>query len=227
MVSPHLAKAMPSLGTTTIRSAFGERTYDTVERIDIDFLGTTRHTSALVAPTLDNSYQPPFAVTIKLDAPTIFAEAVILDFWLLSVSRPDQRDQDLWLAAPAWFIQDICLIELESRSGPVMALFDTGAGISVLNAAQFAEDALDLRPFFELEIGDATGAKVTQQVALCAGLRIRNSVVPDFHCFSTDLQAVEKALGCDIHMVFGANAMLRSGFRWLIERSSGKVCFTV
>jgi len=177
----------------------------------------------------DGSDQPPFVADIKLDAPTIFAKALIFDFRLLNVSRPEQRADDSWLAVPARFVEDkdICLLELASRTAPIWALFDTGAGLSVLNSARIEKDALDLQPSFALEVSDATGARATQRVALCSGLRVGNTLVPDFHCLSIDLQVIEKALGCDIHMVFGANAMLRSGFSWLIDKPAKEVFFAV
>jgi len=227
-ISPQLAEAMPRVGTTTVRSAFEGRTYETVENIEIAFLGDARLTTALVTPVLDDGDQPPFVANIKLDAPTIFDKPLIFDFRLLSVSRPKQRGDEMWLTVPARFVEDkgICLLELASRSGPITALFDTGAGLSVLNSARIERGAFEFTPAFELEIGDATGAKATQRVARCSGLRVESIVVPDFHCFLTDLRAIEKALGCDIHMVFGANAMLRSGLSWLIDKPNEEVLFT-
>jgi len=92
----------------------------------------------------------------------------------------------------------------------------------VLNTAHLEEISLDLQPAFELEISDATGAKMTQKLELCSGLRIENTVLPPFDCFSTDLQGIEKALGARVDMVFGANAMLKSGLRWLFDRPGNK-----
>jgi hypothetical protein len=169
-----------------------------------------------VAPVLDDGDQPPFVAHIKLDAPTIFNEALIVDFRLLSVSRPEQRTDASWLEVPVRFVEDkgICLLELASRSGPgpITALFDTGASLSVLNPSRIEKGALELNPSFELEVSDATEARTAQGGALCSGLRVGNVPIPHFHCFTVDLQAIEKALGFDIHMVLGANAMLRSGF---------------
>jgi hypothetical protein len=111
---------------------------------------------------------------------------------------------------------------LATQNGPLSALFDTGAGLSVVNTAHLEEIGLDLQPAFELEISDATGAKMTQKLELCSGLRIQNTVLPSFDCFSTDLQGIEKALGARVDMVFGANAMLKSGLRWLFDRAVNK-----
>jgi len=84
-----------------------------------------------------------------------------------------------------------------------------------------------LQPSFELEISDATGAKTNQKLALCSGLLVGNTVLPPFDCFATDLQTIEVALGCRIDMIFGANAMLKCGYRWLFDRLANEAFVAV
>ncbi|MBO9336821.1 MAG: aspartyl protease family protein [Roseiflexus sp.] len=221
-ISPKLAESLPRTGTVTIGSAFEQRVFEAVEAIEIGFLGYNRRVGARVKPISDSAL--PFNSDVTLDASTIFAQTLIFDFRLLGILLPKQVSGELWLELLTKFVEDtgICLIQLASQNATVSALFDTGAGLSVINSAHIEELGLDLQPAFELEIGDAVGAKTTQTVSLCSGLRIADAALPPFDCFSADLQAIEKVLGCRIDMVFGANAMLKSGFRWLFDKLAGK-----
>jgi hypothetical protein len=220
-ISPKLAEGLPRAGTITVGSAFEQRVFE------IDFLGNVHCTNAYVNQISDGGL--PFNTDLTLDAPSIFAKALIFDFRLMGIILPKQVSGELWIEVPAKFIEDkgLCIIQLVSQNGVVSALFDTGAGLSVVNSAHIEEIRLDLQAAFELEISDSTGAKTTQKLALCSGLRIGDTVMPPFDCFSTDLQAIEKALGCRIDMVFGANAMLKSGFRWLFDKLADKAFVAV
>ena len=226
-ISPKLAEGLPRAETITVGSAFEQRAFDTIENIEIDFLGNVHCINARVNQIADGDL--PFNAGVTLDAPTIFAKALIFDFRLMYILLPKQVSGESWVGLPAKFVEDkdICLIQLASQNGTIHALFDTGAGLSAVNSAHLEEIRLDLQPAFELEINDATGAKRTQKLAVCSGLRIGDTVLPPFDCFSTDLQAIEKALGCRIDMVFGANAMLKSGFRWLFDRLEGEAFVAV
>jgi hypothetical protein len=226
-ISPKLAEGLPRAGTITVGSAFEQRVFDTVEDIEIDFLGNVHCINACVNQISDGDL--PFNADVTLDAPTIFAKALIFDFRLMGIMLPKQVSGESWIGLPAKFVEDkgLCIIQLVSQNGAVSVLFDTGAGFSAVNSAHIEEIRLDLQPAFELEISDSTGAKRTQKLAVCSGLRIGDTVLPPFDCFSTDLQAIEKALGCRIDMVFGANAMLKSGFRWLFDKPADKAFVAV
>jgi hypothetical protein len=226
-ISPRLAGGLPRAGTITLGSAFEQRSFDTVENIEIDFLGNTHHFNAHVNQVTDGDL--PFTADVTLDAPTIFAKPILFDFRLMGILLPKQASGGLWIKLPAKFIENmgLCIIQLQSQNGAIHALFDTGAGLSVLNSAHSEELKLDLQPGFALEISDATGAKTVQQLALCSGLRVGSTVLPPFDCFSTDLQAIEKVLGCRIDLIFGANAMIKTGFRWLFDRSANEAFVAV
>jgi hypothetical protein len=227
-VSQKLAEGLPRSGTTPVTSAFEHRMFDTVGDIEIDFLDHIRCSDAYVEQTQAvNRF--PFITDVTVGAPTIFAKALILDFRLTGIMRPQQVSYESWTALPAKFVEnkDICLIQLTSQSGTIHVLFDTGAGFSVVNSVHIDEIRLDLESAFELEINDATGAKMNQKLSLCSGLRIGNTVLPPFDCFSTNLEAIEKGLNCHIDLILGANAMLKSGYRWLFDKLAGEAFVAV
>ncbi len=221
-VSPQLADNLQRVGKTAVRSAFGQEEFETVA-VDIEFLGNMQQaTQARVYEAHDN--QLPFQSMLTLDAPTLFARPVIFDFRLLGLFPSLQDLESDWVGIPSKFTkQGLCLIQFISSGCPIWALFDTGAGISVINSAHLDEIALSLRPAYEIEIGDATGAKSIQEVDLCSGLQLDVISLPPFDCFAVDLQGIEEAIGCRIDLIFGANAMLKSGLRWLFDQPEGRV----
>jgi len=158
-ISPKLAEALPRAGTITVGSAFEQRVFDTVEDIEIDFLGNVHCINACVNQISDGDL--PFNVDVTLDAPTIFSKALIFDFRLMGIMLPKQVSGESWIGLPAKFVEDkgLCIIQLVSQNGAVSVLFDTGAGFSAVNSAHIEEIRLDLQPAFELEISDSTGAK--------------------------------------------------------------------
>ena len=206
-----------------VSSAFEQKAFEIVADIEVDFLGNVQHISPHINQGADEGL--PFTSQITLGAPTIFARPLVLDFRMLGILPPKQTSRDSWTSLPVHFLEGagMCVIQLASLNGPIQALFDTGAGVSVINTAHSQEIGLDMHPAFSLEVYDATGTKTTQKLATCSGLRIGSSTLPWFDCFSTDLQVIEKGLGCRVDMVFGANAMLKSGYRWLFDMPAGKV----
>ncbi|MCS7040576.1 MAG: retroviral-like aspartic protease family protein, partial [Anaerolineae bacterium] len=118
---------------------------------------------------------------------------------------------------------DLCLFTMQFSNRPVIALFDTGAGISAVNTTHLNELHLNLKPAFELEVGDATGEKVTQSIVRCSDLSINGILLPPFDCLQSDFQSIENAIGHRIDLIFGANILLKSGLRWLFDKPAGKV----
>ena len=220
-VSPQLADHLPRTGKMTIRSAFGQEEFETVA-VEIEFLGNTQQTHARVYEAHDN--QLPFQSALTLDARTLFARPMIFDFRLLGLLPPSPSMESDWIEIPSKFTkQGLVLVQFIASGRPIWGLFDTGAGLSVVNAAHLDEMGLSLRPAYEMEIGDATGAKSLQEVQLCSGLYLDTIPLPPFDCFAVDLQSIEEAIGHRIDLIFGANAMLKSGLRWLFDQSEGEV----
>jgi hypothetical protein len=222
-VSQKLAESLPRTGAVQATGAFEQRNFDTVGEVEIGFMGST-HTGSAYVDRVPADESLPFNADLSLGAPTIFAKPLLFDFRLLGIMTLQSSSREDWISLPAKYIEtkDICIVQFTSQDGTIQALFDTGAGLSVVNSAHVEEIKLDLRLTYELGIYDAVGAKTNQQLAACSNLQIGDSVMPSFDCFFADLQAIEKGLGCRIDMVFGANAMLKSGFRWLFDRASEK-----
>lgn len=71
---------------------------------------------------------------MTLSAPVIFGQPVIFDFRLLHLALPHQLAVESWAELDATYLArtDLCLLKLHSSGdAPVVALFDTGVGVSV------------------------------------------------------------------------------------------------
>ncbi len=222
-VSPQVAGDGPRTGSMAIRGAFGQEEFERTA-VDVEFLGHARR--SVQARIHEGQAELPFDSALTLDAPTLFAQPIVLDFRLIAIYRPGpERTENGWAEVPGQFTaQGLCLVQGTSPEGrPIWALFDTGAGLSVMNARHLDANGLALSPAYTIEIKDATGAKSIQEVALCSGLRLHGLSLPPFDGFATDLQGIEEALGHRIDVILGANAMLKSGLRWRFDPQAGQV----
>jgi hypothetical protein len=222
-VSPQSAIGKPDAGSKKIGSAFDQKVFQSVGDIEIEFLGYYHRVNAQVHQMEEGNL--PFVSNITLDAPTIFAHPIIFDFRLMGIMLPAETSGEDWRELPARYMdgKDLCIVQMGSGRHVVQALFDTGAGVSVINSVHLAEIELDLKPAYTLEISDATGAKTMQELSSCSGLQLDNIGMPPFDCFPIDLQGIENAIDTRIDLVFGANAMIKSGFRWQFNKPENKV----
>ncbi len=217
---PDWARSLPRAEPITVRSAFEARTYETVNAT-LEFLG-------VIAPpqrTLVHAAReivPSFEVPMVLNASVMFAAPLVLDFRTLAVYRPDAVADLAWQEVPARRArQGLWLLELTAPRGPAWALFDTGAGLTVFNAAHLDDLGLDLRPGYRLRVTDATDAAAYQDIVACQGLSVAGRPLPG-DGFVVDLTAVEQALAHRVDLVLGVTTFLRSGLRWRFEPASGR-----
>ncbi len=154
----------------------------------------------------------------------LFRQPIIYDFRVLGLLPVNQSISDDWFDVPCKFLEvGLCMVEMSYKRKPVKALFDTGAGLSVVNARWIEENDVVLEKGYEIEIGDATREKRVQEERYCSGVRVGKSNLPLFGVFVTDLQGIEETLNRQIDIVFGANAMIKSELRWLFDRVNSRV----
>ncbi len=225
-VSNRIAKNLPQKGKMIARSAFGEREFDTVS-VRVKFLGTDiQDVEARIKKEDDPA---PFRSDLTLDGNTLLSQPLIYDFHILGLLpaelfAADGEFTEEWTKIPSKFLDNgLCILEMKANDKILKAIFDTGAGLTVVNSAHGTENRLELKPEYEIEIHDATGAKSKQVINSCMGLQIGKMEIPPFDSFVSDLHDIEEALGERIDLVFGANSMLKSGLRWFFDRETNKV----
>ena len=220
-VSQKIAKELPRTGKTKIRSAFGEEEFETVS-VNVEFLGN--QLANVKARIRNDDSSTPFKTDITLDGNILFGRSLIYDFHILGLLPADEVNTKGWNEIPSKFLgKGLCILKMNIGGNAVNALFDTGAGITVINSRHIEENRFILEKGYEMEITDATGTKSKQMINVCRGLQIGEIKHPPFDSIVTDLQDIEEPLGERIDLVFGANAMLKSGLRWLFNRAKGKV----
>lgn len=221
-ISRKLAKNVPITGKMKIGSAFDQKVFDVVENLEIEFFGHKYQTKARI---FENSNEYPFDTNVILNSSIIYGQPLIFDFRLLHLVQPHQLSILTWSEVEAKYLEktNLCLIQLKFAEKSITALFDTGAGISAVNSAHLKELQLNLKPAYDLDVGDSTGAKTIQTVMICSDLSVNNWILPSFDCFATDLKPIENAIGHRIDLIFGINLMLKSGLRWLFDKYAEKV----
>ncbi|MGC8669276.1 MAG: retropepsin-like aspartic protease [Chthonomonadales bacterium] len=108
---------------------------------------------------------------------------------------------------------------LHIASAQLHALFDTGAGYSVLNRRCLAEVKGQVEDLGYEAASDPTGASARvplfRAVEACIGKR----TLPPFRFLAIDLGPVEELLGVPLDFVFGVEAM--AGSEWIVD---GRAC---
>ncbi len=220
-VSQKMAKQLPRTGKTKIRSAFGEEEFETVS-VNVEFL--ENQLANVKARIRNDDVSTPFQTDITLDGNILFERPLIYDFHILGLLPAEEVNTKEWNEISSKFLdKGLCILKMNIRGNTVNALFDTGAGITVINSRHVEENRFILKKGYEMEITDATGTKSKQMINICRGLQIGGIEHPPFDSIVIDLQDIEEPLGERIDLVFGANAMLRSGLRWSFNKARGKV----
>ncbi|RMG39715.1 MAG: hypothetical protein D6732_03895 [Methanobacteriota archaeon] len=220
-VSPTVADGLTREGKVTVRSAFGDRDFEMVS-VDIEFIGLTL--SKVRARVHKDDGVLPFEADIVLSGQELFGQGVIYDFRLLGCLPCNKIEGTGWEEVTAEFLENgLCIIEMEAGGKAVNALFDTGAGISVINSARIKENDLQTKAGYKMVVRDATGVQHMQVIHSYSGLRMGEIEIPPFDGIAVNLSKVEEAVQRRIDLVFGANAMLKSGLRWWFHKQEGEV----
>lgn len=227
-VSPQLAEGLPRTGKIKVQSAFGEKESDTVD-IEIEFLDRAPQRREARVYSDQDIEGRPFLSMLILDGNALFAQPIVFDFRMMAIVPLEEKQSNEWKQVVAEFTEHgLCLVQFTSKTEkPICALFDTGAGLTALNKKRVDDLGIMLQDGYEIEIGDATGAKSLQQVSAASGIRVGDLSLPLFDCFTVDLSGIEERIGRRVDMVLGANAMMKSGWRWWFDKQDGKVWVSV
>jgi len=190
--------------------------------VEVEFMGNVR--KGVVARVYEPEDPIPFVWDAVLSAHEIFHGPIVFDFHILALLPADDVEDGTWMEVPCEFTdKGICLVEMRTEERTVNAIFDTGAEFTVVNGRYAGSNGLSLTPSFDVEVRDATGTVRKVPVSTCRGLHVGDVKLPAIDALVVDLSPVEDALGRRIDVVFGANAMLKGGLRWLFDREQNRV----
>lgn len=127
-------------------------------------------------------------------------------------SRWDEGSQ----ATPLSFASGFAFFKLELGAHRLNALFDTGAGYSVLHARLLGllrDQLIEQEPE---EATDPTGGKAIAPVYKHPCLAIDGQPIGEGRFLVIDLEPVERVLGTGLDFVFGFNVI--TGHNWVVDR---------
>lgn len=213
------AGPFPGAGSRQIHGALGTTTVFQVRLDAFQFLGQAFHdVRADVQPDAVGGLDSlPFPVMMALGCDVLLQKPLYLDFTTNEIGFLDE-------AAPATapqvrleadFTLGLPLFQVSLGEHVLEALFDTGAGMGVINQQRVGALQEALTEAKPLEIEDATGVKHTLPTFKCRGLTVGERPLNDCKVLALDLGAFEQLADRNLDFVFGINAMRDQ--RWVIN----------
>lgn len=219
------AAAYPHVGLRELQGALGVMNVFRVQVAGFDFLGESfRNQVVDVLPDTSGGFtELPFPVLLALGSDVLLHRRLNLDFLRHEIAFVSQDSQPL----PATerlaldFSLGIPVFEIHLAGLPLRAVFDTGAGMSVLNqrlAEGLREALLQTGP---LEVEDPSGSRQRLRTYRSRELKIGKTRMRNLQFLMIDLSAVEQRNDIQIDFIFGISGML--GRRWLIDARQGSL----
>lgn len=104
------------------------------------------------------------------------------------------------------------------------AIFDTGAGLSVVDSTFLSESRASFEDLGPIDVGTSTGTAVPMRLVRVEAIGITDRVFEDVVFLSTDLSPLRSALGAPVQAILGAN--LIHGSCWTLLPSAGRFSTT-
>lgn len=186
---------------------------------DVSFLGRDFHDLVLEvhpdeAVGVDSL---PFSVMLTLGCDLLLRHLLVLDFVNQEISLRSAAAGGTHLGVNTR--GGLPLFQVMLGRQPLNAIFDTGAGLCVLDRRWLGKLASYVAEGPKLEIEDITGERLAVPTYLCGELHAGEAFIPSCQTLALDLSSAETLLGVPVDFVFGLNAM--HDRRWLLERSDG------
>lgn len=165
----------------------------------------------------------PFEVNLSLGSSVLLARPLMIDFCqtvigFLSTDPPDSARQIL-----GTFVHGLPIIETEWNGHKIHALFDTGAGISVINAAKTDIFDLSVVPLWSTMLGDAAGGSQQIDIYRHAQLAIAGKSVGESDYVCIDLTAVEQAIAHPVDLILGTNTLMQHHCVWIFDQAQDTI----
>lgn len=165
----------------------------------------------------------PFQVVMTVGVDILYQKPLYLDFGGKQLGF-------LEMASPRWITDQV--VDLRFGSGlafftldlgphHLSALFDTGAGYSVLNVRCFDRLRAELIELQPEETSDPTGAKTVIPVYKHSYLAINDYPIGEGQFLVIDLTEVENAIGVEVDFIFGFNTM--RNYNWIVDKQGSRL----
>ncbi|MDQ7030712.1 MAG: retropepsin-like aspartic protease [Ardenticatenia bacterium] len=223
-IAPAAAIGMDEVGKETVQGALGREERRVVRIDNLNFLGELFcNVRASIEDALAALEGVPFSVSIRLGAPILLAKPLVVDFKRLKIGFVSPPFRSDLIHIPTEFVKGLPIFEGYLGEKPVRAIFDLGAGFSVLNSARRDELGLELEFVYSEEVTDPSGAEAVIEVWRYPRFGVKDILLGGCELLAIDLTAVEEKLGTQVDFILGVNAMLRWGRVWVIDSHSSSI----
>lgn len=220
------AKGFHKIGLGKIKGALRIAAVEQCKLPIVTFLGHDfADVLANIQPDEAGDFQSlPFQVVMTVGVDILYQKPLYLDFGSEQIGF-------LETALPKGII-DPQVVDLRFTSGlafftlgvgphNLSAIFDTGAGYSVLNARCFDRlraELIELRPE---ETSDPTGATTVIPVYKHSYLAINDYPIGETQFLVIDLTEVENAIGVEMDFIFGFDTM--RNYNWIVDKQGNRL----
>lgn len=221
-----LAQNLKPVRQSATGGAHGQSPTNIYELPSLEFAGQSFHN---VRVSQAQAYEEfPSQVFMRLGTPQLLSKPLILDFKQLKIGFTPDLAKLEWRYPSSYFVHGLPFMELSHHDKPVQALFDSGAGFSVLNSARLEELGITFSKIntYTLPVTDVNGQTFEQTIVVVQNLECAGHMLPATEFILMDFSGVEKTLNQRLDLVLGANTMLRAGWIWLIDRPQNSIGFS-
>jgi hypothetical protein len=224
-ITPKLAQDLTPVKQSTTGGAHGEAHTNIYSLPSLELLGQAFQDVRVSEAQAYEGF--PGEILMRLGIPQLLSKPIVFDFKQLKFGFLDNLELQKLHQPKTYFVHGLPFFEIIRHNKPLQTLFDTGAGMTVLNSAHLEELRIELSAAntFKLPINDVNGQIVEQSIVVVDGLECAGHKLPASECILMDFTFVEKMLGQRIDLVLGANTMLRAGWVWAIDGKQNSLGF--
>ncbi len=198
---------------TTVRGAIREQSREIVKLREVELFGEK---FGNLDVTIDKDFlkQLPVDALMTCGTDVLYSHPLILDFKELKVGFAEKNrvsDDGMEITK----IKGLVTFQMNLGDSKVTALFDTGAGFSVVNGNHLGDYAYEITPLYSIEVKDPMGGVDIVDV-FSGDLHIGELELKDEEFLMMDLSGIEDALQTRIDFILGASTLLRSNAIWVV-----------
>jgi len=212
-VSGKIARNLRVWRETKVQGAIKEQMREIVKLKEVNFLNE-KFENLETSADKDFLNELPVETLMTCGVDILYSHTLVLDFKELKVGF-DRENLEATEGIDVSKVKGLVTFKMGLGDSEVTALFDTGAGFSVINGNHLEDFAYDITPVYSIEVKDPMGGLGVVDV-FTGDLQIGDLYLNDEEFLLMDLSGIEEALNARIDFILGASTMLRSNAIWRI-----------
>lgn len=217
MVAQSFSKDFSGVEETNIRGAFKETKTRRIRLPTLKWLGRS-YPSLVAVVRPDFGEGLPFQVEATLGNSVLLAQPLYLDFVRIQIGVVAPDGYRSVLRVPLKEAHGLPLLELSLGEKRLRAIFDLGAGVSVLNEKVSLPST---ETILSDVVEDAMGGSRRFSLHRGPPISLGGSTLAHAEYMTMSLGGIEEKLGSPIDFILGANTLLRTGGVWKLDLQGG------